>query len=463
MVNRPSSDGYFLYDNNVKRDNQQSSPDSQGYEDSGSLSVMRRREPLGASGNKPESRPKSPMVAKNIEDASSSYFDIVIPNEIGPLGIHVVPCDTETDGRLLVQGINPGGRVDRDGRLTAGDSIVAINGYQLRETSFNKAQEIFKEALFAKELRLRVLKGKGLPLNIDNAGDKENNLKISTASGSASSTLTRQKTEMAAGTKITSAVHANNTRKIGRLMRITLRKGGLGLGFSITTRDNALGDNTPIYIKNIMPKGAAIEDGNLKPGDRLIEVNEVRVDGMSQSDVVTLLRNVPLDSTVNLVVSRHDVGGVATNEEAANKTSPASKVTATTQTSGGKGSGKKLHFQIDSDSKNARMEEDDFNTKDEEVRMSQFLWSFFLYNAYFFQPMDSLEPASSMPSSSSPGLSSDNYDEMTSEDFQFPWKQREVLTFDIPVHDSERAGLGVSVKGKTSTGKGKTCVKLIMT
>ena len=70
--------------------------------------------------------------------------------------------------------------------------------------------------------------------------------------------------------------------------------------------------------------------------------------------------------------------------------------------------------------------------------------------------MDSLEPASSMPSSSaSPGISSDNYDDLTStEDFSFPWKQREILTFDIPVHDSERAGLGVSVKGKTSTGKG---------
>ena len=73
--------------------------------------------------------------------------------------------------------------------------------------------------------------------------------------------------------------------------------------------------------------------------------------------------------------------------------------------------------------------------------------------------MDSLEPASSMPSSSaSPGIcSSDNYDEMTSADseFQFPWKQREILTFDIPVHDSERAGLGVSVKGKTSTSRGR--------
>jgi hypothetical protein len=57
MVNR-SGDGYYLYNDRDERSNQQSSPDSQlGFEESGSLSVMRRREPLGASGNKPE-RPK---------------------------------------------------------------------------------------------------------------------------------------------------------------------------------------------------------------------------------------------------------------------------------------------------------------------------------------------------------------------------------------------------------------------
>ena len=75
----------------------------------------------------------------------------------GPLGIHVVPCNE--DGRLVVQGIEPGGRVDRDGRLAVGDEIVDINGYALTAVPFAKAQEIFKEALFAKELRLKVVKG----------------------------------------------------------------------------------------------------------------------------------------------------------------------------------------------------------------------------------------------------------------------------------------------------------------
>lgn len=37
-----------------------------------------------------------------------------------------------------------------------------------------------------------------------------------------------------------------------------------------------------------------------------------------------------------------------------------------------------------------------------------------------------------------------------------PWKQREILTLDIPVHDTEKAGLGISVKGKTTSASGAT-------
>jgi PDZ domain len=48
--------------------------------------------------------------------------------------------------------------------------------------------------------------------------------------------------------------------------------GNQGLGFSVTTRDNQAGDLCPIYIKNILPQGAAVVDGRLQPGDRLLEV-----------------------------------------------------------------------------------------------------------------------------------------------------------------------------------------------
>lgn len=65
---------------------------------------------------------------------------IIIRNEPGPLGIHVVP-DYDRFGKdkgLLVQGIEPGGRIDRDGRLTIFDRIVEINGQNLINMPFQR-------------------------------------------------------------------------------------------------------------------------------------------------------------------------------------------------------------------------------------------------------------------------------------------------------------------------------------
>lgn len=47
---------------------------------------------------------------------------------------------------------------------------------------------------------------------------------------------------------------AVNTRKIGRIIEVELTKGPENFGFSVTTRDNPIGGNYPIYIKNILPK-----------------------------------------------------------------------------------------------------------------------------------------------------------------------------------------------------------------
>lgn len=65
---------------------------------------------------------------------------IVIRNEPGPLGIHVVP-DYDRLGKdrgLLVQGIEPGGRIDRDGRLAIFDRIIEINGQNLLNMPFQR-------------------------------------------------------------------------------------------------------------------------------------------------------------------------------------------------------------------------------------------------------------------------------------------------------------------------------------
>ncbi|CAF4344429.1 unnamed protein product, partial [Rotaria magnacalcarata] len=49
----------------------------------------------------------------------------------------------------------------------------------------------------------------------------------------------------------------------------TLTKGADGLGFKLASRDNPTGVANPIYVKTIFGKGAAVEDGRLRNGDRL--------------------------------------------------------------------------------------------------------------------------------------------------------------------------------------------------
>ncbi|XP_063885028.1 partitioning defective 3 homolog isoform X4 [Scylla paramamosain] len=335
----------------------------------------RRREPLGGSSS-------SPLHFRDSSHEDTNTILVVLSNDRGPLGIHVIPS---TDGRghdqgLLVEGVEPAGRIARDGRIQVHDRIIEINGRSLNNVTFQKAQEIFKDAMQTPELRLQVVKGRGSNHQRQGSCTELVEGEERTVGGAkvASVTATRKVGSMSLSSRTQAVILQSNTRKLGRRVTVNLTKGPHGLGFSITTRDNPAGGEAPIYIKNILPKGAAIEDGTLRIGDRLLEVNGVAVTGNSQSEVAGLLRQIPIGGTATLIVSRQDQRG---NEAA---------------------------------------------------------------------PVDSVADEDK---SSSPQLPRQLPLEKSADDsLMFPWKQREILMFEIPVHDSERAGLGVSVKGKTSSG-----------
>lgn len=134
--------------------------------------------------------------------------------------------------------------------------------------------------------------------------------------------------------------------------------------------------------------GAAIEDGRLRSGDRLLEVNGLEVTGKQQSEVVAVLRNIPPGGLARLLVSRQDAEEEAPSREPAREPGQSSP---------------KLPRQIKTLSRESQ----------ESLLMA-------------------------------------------------PWKQqqqqqqREIVTLDVPVHDTEKAGLGISVKGKTTPQLGDT-------
>ncbi|XP_066260845.1 partitioning defective 3 homolog isoform X2 [Euwallacea similis] len=386
----------------------------------------RRKEPLGQANSSPTSWP------------SERTEFIVIRNQPGPLGIHVVP-DYDGSGKdrgLLVQGIEPGGRIDRDGRLAIYDRIIEINGQNLINIPFQRVQEIFKLSLISPELRLKVVKTSGLeglrrpPAPIyPNYQDKENNGMVEGEQKQSTNT----KIATVSPTKKVPAISKNlkglltaNTRKIGRKIEIELVKGPRGLGFSITTRDNPAGGNCPIYIKNIIPEGAAVEDGRLKIGDRLLQVNEDEMTGKSQSEAVAILRKVPAGSKVKIVVSRQEdvlvnnglprVIGIEESDER-----EAALVPSTFHTNG--------------------------NHQDIPPNIPPLPQSHLLQNRSPEKPLGSV---AKIISQFQEAAILNNPPEKSDSTMVFPWKHREILTFNIPVHDSEKAGLGISVKGKTS-------------
>ncbi|XP_038136556.1 par-3 family cell polarity regulator beta a isoform X1 [Cyprinodon tularosa] len=95
-------------------------------------------------------------------------------------------------------------------------------------------------------------------------------------------------------------------KKGGKRIKIDLRKGTEGLGFTVVTRDSSVHGPGPILVKNILQRGAAVKDGRLQPGDRILEVNGVDMTGRTQEELVAMLRSTKQGETVSVLVSRQE-------------------------------------------------------------------------------------------------------------------------------------------------------------
>ncbi|XP_045675955.1 partitioning defective 3 homolog isoform X14 [Phyllostomus hastatus] len=272
-----------------------------------------------------------------------------VPNDGGPLGIHVVPFSAR-GGRtlgLLVKRLEKGGKAEQENLFHENDCIVRINDGDLRNRRFEQAQHMFRQAMRTPIIWFHVVPAANKEQYEQLSQSEKNNYYSSRFSPDSQyidnrsvnnaglqalqrvPKLTPQAEQMDSHPRLpqssqpsgkppaapapapqsvfsTSVSSGYNTKKIGKRLNIQLKKGTEGLGFSITSRDVTIGGSAPIYVKNILPRGAAIQDGRLKAGDRLIEVNGVDLAGKSQEEVVSLLRSTKMEGTVSLLVFRQE-------------------------------------------------------------------------------------------------------------------------------------------------------------
>lgn len=274
---------------------------------------------------------------------------VEVSNDGGPLGIHVVPFSAR-GGRtlgLLVKRLEKGGKAEQENLFCENDCIVRINDGDLRNRRFEQAQHMFRQAMRTPFIWFHVVPAANKEQyeqlsqseknmyysnrfspdsqyndskNIHNSGlhtlqrmSRAGNQSDQTESYSqlphSVNSSGKPPSGLVPSTQkvLTSTANSGyNTKKIGKRLSIQLRKGTEGLGFSITSRDVPIGGSAPIYVKNILPRGAAIQDGRLKAGDRLIEVNGVDLTGKTQEEVVSLLRSTKMGGTVSLLIFRQE-------------------------------------------------------------------------------------------------------------------------------------------------------------
>nr|XP_045004622.1 partitioning defective 3 homolog isoform X5 [Jaculus jaculus] len=271
---------------------------------------------------------------------------VQVPNDGGPLGIHVVPFSAR-GGRtlgLLVKRLEKGGKAEQESLFHENDCIVRINDGDLRNRRFEQAQHMFRQAMRTPIIWFHVVPAANKEQYEQLSLSEKNNyppsrfspdshyLDSRSVASAGPHALPRAPRanhppeQLDTHPRLPHSVHpsskppaapalaphnalgmnAYNTKKVGKRLNIQLKKGTEGLGFSITSRDVTIGGSAPIYVKNILPRGAAIQDGRLKAGDRLIEVNGIDLAGKSQEEVVSLLRSTKMEGTVSLLIFRQE-------------------------------------------------------------------------------------------------------------------------------------------------------------
>ncbi|KAM4626287.1 partitioning defective 3 homolog B isoform 2-T2 [Discoglossus pictus] len=270
-------------------------------------------------------------------DYSDLSRKVEISGDGGPLGIHVVPFYSSLSGRILglyIRGIEEHSRSRRDGLFQENECIVKINNVELMDRSFTQSQEIFRQAMKNPSVLVEIVSlqnceqyEKSLISHLssldEDYDDEVPNIKpppppvymkqkmVEQTNGLESGGMSFTQPSLSPNSSATFSPPSLSplgfgTPKNVKKLRIDLKKGPEGLGFTVVTRDSSIHGPGPIFVKNILPKGAAIKDGRLLSGDRILEVNGWDIAGRTQEELVAVLRSTKLGESVSLVVARQD-------------------------------------------------------------------------------------------------------------------------------------------------------------
>ncbi|XP_058624335.1 multiple PDZ domain protein [Onychostoma macrolepis] len=182
---------------------------------------------------------------------------------------------TQGDSVIYISNLDPTTPAAHAGLLQLGARVISINGTSTERLSVTEASTLLRNSSGAITLQL-------MPSGCADGASKDRSSLIHSSPG------------------LSENYNTHNHQSSPQFQTITLERGSTGLGFSIVGGFGSSHGDLPIYVKNIFPKGAAVEDGHLRRGDQLLTVNGQSLEGVTHSEAVELLRQT--SGTVTLQV-----------------------------------------------------------------------------------------------------------------------------------------------------------------
>ncbi|XP_060686415.1 inaD-like protein isoform X1 [Hemiscyllium ocellatum] len=216
-------------------------------------------------------------------DLPGDLHIIELEKDKNGLGLSLAGNKDRSRMSIFVVGINPDGSAGKDGRIQIGDELLEINSQILYGRSHQNASAIIKNA--PNNVKIVLIRNK----------DAVNQMAV---------TPYPVPSNLHAGeildTTGSSLEQSSDFSSFKNVQHILLTKDQSGLGLAISEDNTSEG----VIIKSLTDNGAAIKDGRIKVGDRILAVDDENVVSQPPEKAINLLKKVK--GTVKLTVSCQD-------------------------------------------------------------------------------------------------------------------------------------------------------------
>uniref|UniRef100_UPI00398F646E inaD-like protein n=1 Tax=Pristiophorus japonicus TaxID=55135 RepID=UPI00398F646E len=218
-------------------------------------------------------------------DLPGDLHIIELEKDKNGLGLSLAGNKDRSRMSIFVVGINPDGSAGKDGRIRIGDELLEINSQTLYGRSHQNASAIIKNA--PTNVKIVLIRNE----------DAVNQMAVAPYPLPSSSPASEILDTTGALSALEQSPSQSDFSSFKNVQHILLTKDQSGLGLAISEDNTSEG----VIIKSLTDKGAAIKDGRIKVGDRILAVDDESVVAQPPEKAINLLKKAK--GTVKLTIS----------------------------------------------------------------------------------------------------------------------------------------------------------------